>query len=467
MSRAYISVFFSLALSLCMSLIVGLVYGARESAIRYKVRDTAQISMESAFGEYEEEIWNRYNLIFIDMGYGNTVDSMILPEEHFIYCMNENFDEEMLGIFGGKDLLLLHCDDVETEKVRFLTDNSGLPIMRQAVEAMKKKTGISIVDKIDDYLEVADTTEMLEKSIGDEAEKSKDQLKEVETPIIKEWVEAAEGAIWEEKDVGLLSSIRIILKDVSTVSNRQYLKENLIEERELNKGNFEEQDELTLTDKFLYREYLLEYCGNYTEESEETVLKYETEYLITGRISDAENLEGVINRILLIREGANLKTLYSDTEKMAEIKTFSEALSNLVLQPELEPCIEILVASLLSYIESVSDVRLLLCGEKVPLIKTPDQWKTGIGDIFSKSTPKEGYKEGIKYTDYLRTLLYFQTDRNITKRFMNVVEENVRKESNNSGFRIDNCFDAWRLRAYVTSDYGYDYTIEKENGIGE
>jgi len=467
LNKAYITVFFSMVLSICMSLVVGLVYGARENAIRYKVRDAAQISVESAFGEYEREIWDRYGLIFIDMGYGNTVDSMILPEEHLIYCMNENFDEESFRIFGGKDLLMLHCDNAETENVRFSTDNNGLPIMHQAVESVKKRTGISIVEKLEDYLEEVNTIGMLETSLGDEAEKSKDQLKEVEAPIIKEWVEAAEEAIWEEKDVELLSTIRIILKDVSVVSTRKYIKENLIEERELNKGNYEEQESLSATEKYIYREYLLGHCGNYTKEKDGTVLAYETEYLITGRISDVENLEGVINRILLIREGANIKTLYSDTEKMAEIRAFSETLSNLVLQPEIEPCIEMLVVSLFSYIESVSDVRLLLDGKKVPLIKRPDQWKTGIGDIFSKSTPKEGYEEGTEYQDYLRTLLFFQSDKELTNRFLNVVEENIRKDLGNTGFRMDNCFDAWKLKAYVISDYGYCYSIDKEKKIGE
>lgn len=467
MKKAYITVFFSLTLSICMSLLVGLIYGARENAIRFKIRDSANISMESAFGEYERELWDRYGLVFVDMGYGNAIDSTILPEEHFIFCMNENFDEDEWELLGGKDLLKLKCDDVVTNKVRLATDHSGLPLMRQAVACRKYENGIMLLEEIEKYQKMADTSGILELSLKQDLDESRMKLNEVDSTVIREWVTAAEDAIWEEKEVSLLTTLRLIFKDVSILSTKAFVSENLLEKRVVNKGNYENQEALNVLEKGIYREYLLEHLGNYVDEMTNTALKYETEYLISGRLSDAENLESVINRILLIREAANMQTLYSDAQKMEEIKGTCETICGVLMVPEVEPFLEILITSLLSFIESVSDVRLLVDGKKVPMNKLPDQWKTSIGDILSKATPKEGYEEGMEYEDYLRILLYLQTDKEITERFENVVEENVRVARESTTFRLDNCFDAWSLTAYIFSEYGYNFTIQKEKEIGE
>ena len=54
----------------------------------------------------------------------------------------------------------------------------------------------------------------------------------------------------------------------------------------------------------LFREYLLMQFPNYCKEAKEE-LKYQAEYLISGKPSDQKNLKYVVKRLLFLREGLN------------------------------------------------------------------------------------------------------------------------------------------------------------------
>ncbi|MBR5355799.1 MAG: hypothetical protein IK121_02640, partial [Lachnospiraceae bacterium] len=143
MRRGYITVFFAIAISLCLSLILALVYGVRESAIRQKIKESADVCIRSTFAEYQRELWENYNLIFVDSGYGSKTPGPILSEEHFKNFMNKNFNENPMVVMGGKDFLSLECTDVESMEIRYATDEMGKAIVNQGVNWMKYKYGIN------------------------------------------------------------------------------------------------------------------------------------------------------------------------------------------------------------------------------------------------------------------------------------------------------------------------------------
>ena len=90
-----------------------------------------------------------------------------------------------------------------------------------------------------------------------------------------------------------------------------------IKKGEANSGNMDIHipEEESLADQFLFREYLMRYMGNYGAENAEGALLYQLEYLIAGKENDTENLRGVANRLLALREAANALYLFSDSEK--------------------------------------------------------------------------------------------------------------------------------------------------------
>lgn len=467
MRKGYITVFLALTLSVVLSLLVGLIYGVRENAIRYKIRDAADISIRSSFGEYDRFLWSRYNLIFVDAGYGYDTNSMILPEEHITACMNKNFYEERFLLLGGEDLLKLKCDNAKTQKVRFLSDENYIPLKGQAVRCMKYRTGLQHVEDL--YSEMIKERELFTET-GEGNRQLEEAIEEIEScdePVLSDWVNAAKESVWKEKDISSLSSLRSVIRDISTVSNKVLNEELLIENREINRGNYYEIKELSPADKLLFREYLIGYTSDYVDKSKDTVISYETEYLIVGNVSEAKCLEKVVNRILLIREAANMKTLYSDTEKMEKIEAFAEGVATILMMPEIAEPIEILIVSMWCYAESISDVRSLLDKQRVPLIKNTYQWRTGMADILTGNFSKEGYTEGLSYEDYLRMFLYLTDDDRLAIRFSNLIEANERFCTENEDFRLDNCFDAWEVSMSVVSEYGYSYYVERKYDIGD
>ena len=453
MKKGYVTVFFAIAIYICLSLFIGLMYGARESAVRAKAREAADVSVRSVFGEYQKELWREYNLIFVDATYGYGTDSFILPEEHYAAYLTKNFDEGGLSLLGGKDLLKLSVSYAETDEIRLATDNGGAAIRAQAVNFMKHKYGIAYIQDL--YESVGEYEAAIEAS---EKEEMTDDL--TDSPVLEEWKEAYGDTILKDKDVSLLSTLRLVLSDVSKVSGKHINREALVSVRPINRGNAEVYEKFEPTDNLLFKEYLKEYTNNYLNREKDTELSYETEYLIAGKDTDSHNLESVVNRLLVVREVMNVATLNSDESRMKTIKLFSNIVSAALLEPELAPALEETIVALWSFAESVGDVKKLLLGEKVPLKKTPEEWQTSLRGLFSDD--KEEYENGITYEDYLRVFLALSDTSVVTGRFMDLCELNVRKWTENSGFRLDFCFDRWAVTAYIQSEFGYQYTIKKQ-----
>lgn len=462
MRKGYVTVFFSLVITLCFSLFIGMIYGARENAIRLKATQAMETSLRSCFGEYQKDLWEKYKLVFVDASYGYKVDSLVIPREHMLSCLNENFREGGFSLLDGKDLLKLSAVDVETAKIRFATDNRGEAIKNQAVRCMKYRYGTEYIESLFNY--VSDYESIMLEAKEYESYKEEDIPPEAYSdPIVREWVEKAEE-VCPEEEVSLLSTLRLVIKDVSKVSSKAVDEKNLLSTREKNEGNYPSNQEGSFLDRMYYTEYLLSYLGDYTNVLPDSFLDYELEYLAIGKNTDSYNLESVVNRLLLTREAANMVSLYSDEERMNLIRGFCEVLSLLLLSPELSEVFEILVVTVISGVESVKDVKTLLNGGKVPLMKEKEDWDTTLENVFGKEEQSDS-DEGLTYKDYLRIFIALEKEQTLTERFMNLLELNIGLLMENGEFRLDFCFDAWSMTAYIQSEYGYSYRLTREYDI--
>lgn len=118
--------------------------------------------------------------------------------------------------------------------------------------------------------------------------------------------------------------------------------------------------------------------GSYGDEREEDVLKYQIEYLIAGNDSDVDNLRSVAGRICAIREAANALYLLSSSEKRLEIQGAALVACGLLLLPWLIPVLEAAILLGWAFAESVYDVKSLLSGGCIPLLKDDDSWHYGL-----------------------------------------------------------------------------------------
>lgn len=456
--RGYITVLFSISIALCLSLLVGLVYGVRENALRMRIREVYNIALGSSFAEYDTELWKQYGLVFVDAGYSNEAHSMILPEEHLRYCMQQNFNESIAYISFSKDLLKLYCINAETEGVRFATDCCGRALFNQAVRYMKFYYKTAYVTELFSYARGYEEQNYTEKELMHMKNDAIVKLEGLDSPVLVELKECARDAITEEGRAGLFSTLRLVLPSLTEVSSVAINPEALVSGRQLNEGKdgvFENKRDST--DVLLFKEYLVKKCGNYISEKEKTALRYELEYIIAGKQSDLANLESVVNRLLLMREAANIASLYADEKKQKVVNSIAGIIAMLVGNPEVEPAVVALINCVWAYFESVSDVKNLMGGKRVPLFKGNGEWESGL-EILDIDGAEQKEDKGLSYEDYLRIMIYLgHIDKQIM-RFADICELDVRQIEGNQ-FRLDYCFDYWRVTAYVISDYGYEYTI--------
>ena len=218
-----------------------------------------------------------------------------------------------------------------------------------------------------------------------------------------------------------------------------------------------------ITKKLLFHEYILKKFGNAVEEEKEKrSLAYEVEYLLEGKTSDQENLEAVLNKLLLIRMGLNFVYLQTDTAKQAEAGAMALALATAVALPMLEPVVKQVLLAAWAFGESVMDLRSLMSGKRVALVKTAENWQLSLSSLMKMGTSEDTQEgadvtDGWDYKSYLRMLLFLENGDHLTMRTLDWVEQNLIYEKGLAFFRADACVTKLRLQNLVQIRNGLSY----------
>ena len=111
--------------------------------------------------------------------------------------------------------------------------------------------------------------------------------------------------------------------------------------------------------------------------------------------------------------------------------------------------------------ESLRDVRTLLAGGGVPLVKKETDWAVPIEAILTPENLAEGDPSapGLKYPEYLGILLYLEDMTVKTGRTMDLMELNIRQSEGCGGFCMDWCYDLVSVKAAVSGNVGMDFTL--------
>lgn len=206
--------------------------------------------------------------------------------------------------------------------------------------------------------------------------------------------------------------------------------------------------------KALFTEYILEHLGNYRETKENSVLDYEAEYVLGGKKADKDNLSSVVGKIVLIRSGLNLISLLQDGEKRTETYALASGIIGFTGQPVLIKIVQLLIISAWSAAESLTDVKALLEGKKVPILKKADDWNLsleGIKNFSEEMITGKDCKHGLTYEDYLRVLLLMQNRKKQYFRTMDILQANM-CANENENFRFKDSIAAITVRTeYVAN----------------
>ncbi len=194
-----------------------------------------------------------------------------------------------------------------------------------------------------------------------------------------------------------------------------------------------------LLDEILICEYTAQFFVDFTDDQDRN-MQYEMEYIANGRSSDKDNLSASLSRIFAIREGMNYLTILKSERLREEADALATAIVGATALPALKPLMMCLIIGVWAAAETVTDLRALLKGEKIPLVKSEDQWNTTLTQVLETGSKgvldadTDGKGTGQSYEDYLKFLILQteETDRNY--RMLDVIQTNVRAED--SGYCI-------------------------------
>ena len=184
-----------------------------------------------------------------------------------------------------------------------------------------------------------------------------------------------------------------------------------------------------LAERLLINEYLGTYFADFTDDID-TPLSYELEYILHGSSSDKENLENAVLKILAIREGLNYMHIISDTTKMQMAYELAVTISGALCLPQIIFLIKFLIIAVWALVESAMDVKCLLAGGKIPIVKSKDDWRSNLSSLFnilSVNTLEEIEisGKGINYEGYLKMLLYIEDPVKRNFRMMDIMQLDI------------------------------------------
>lgn len=440
--------FLSLVFLLLLSLVGAVLESASIQVMKNEKRADAGRATESIFAEYQKELLEEYQIFALEGSYetGNMSEANILNR---------------LSLYGAENM------EKDIEKIKYLTDDKGQEFYRQAVEFERVKTGAAALDEFTGKSSVwKEQEEQAEKYGKENTETNKElgrMLEQEENSLPSE-----NNPLENISELKTSSLLEIVLPEGFSLSQKSVSAAQLVSHRELQKGygTFAERPGKT-GDTIFFNLYLLDSFGNAANPKGERALDYELEYLLEGKESDAANLEAVTKKLCLFRLAANYGYLLTDTEKQAEAEALAGTLCMLLVSPEIIPVVKQALLLAWAYGESIMDVRALLGGKKVPLIKNKESWqlslsaltRLGEGGGIQEGRDTEG---GYTYEKYLQVLLFLEKKEVLTMRALDLVEQNLRVEKGFAWFRADQCVTAAGFSMTTSLRRGVKYKFQTE-----
>lgn len=486
--EASVTVPLCMALLILAALVFALVEGARYYGLKADAEDGTKLAAESLFAGYQPFLLEEYGMFFLDGNFGGDKFRIEGAEDEINAFLYENF------IAGKEDagIDLYHMQQAEAEVTEYMlaTDGAGRVFEMQAAKTMKnrlkREAAKKIIEKIQSVKEQADGTESPKEAITGAEEALKEikaagekRAENADTKAAK--TESAEAEPAETSGITAQTSenpleiikklkkegvLALVLPAGKTVSEKTWDVTNCLLKRNCRKGTWEIGGKPGWYERILMQELLKQMAGNAAAPKESGSLSYGTEYIICGKGSDRENLKKTANKLLLLREVVNYLYLQTDEEKKAEALTVASAVGGALASPELITVIRQGILAAWAYAESLCDVKALLAGGKIPLIKNAASWHTQLSNL--SETVKADYKgesSGLSYENYLDVLLYERTVKQIAYRGMDLMEYQLKEKADYKSCRMDHMITGIRITAEYHADTLF-FEIFGEDTVG-
>lgn len=439
-------------LALIFVLLVGFTGSMMESVSLQSAKSCRRAdmncAMESVFAEYQRDMLEEFDLFVLDASY-----------ESGDYSEERIFDR--LSYYGASGI------EQQMKRVQLLTDYNGAALEDQIAKYMKNKYGLSSLNPFD-------KDENIWKDREDEAEetaKEEDRVNKELSGILAEneqELPVENNPLPNMQRIASTPLTELVMPQGKEMSDASVSKDNLVSGRILRcgHGDFGDKAKQESLSKIMLGEYLMAHFDSAVEEEVSGgTLCYEVEYLLAGKYSDRENLNAVLKRLLMLRFVPNYAYLQQDAAKQAEAQSLALTLCSLIMLPMASEAVAQALLLAWAFGESIMDLRSLMKGGKVPLLKSTDTWQLSLAGLMTLGTEDdhgEGMdaEEGMDYKDYLRGLLLLENKDRLLLRTEDLIELCMRNEKGLTWFCADQCVYRMEVTSTVRLRRGINYTFD-------
>jgi hypothetical protein len=407
--------------------------------------------LESEFADYSSPLWDTYHILGMSASDG---------EGNFSFREREATIRE-LSADGpiGVDLLTAGVEDVEFSEYQLLTDMGGKVFEEAACSYMKQNLGYeaarliySAFDSAKDIEESYDSDNAMQK-----AQEATDKIStkgtsnagsgdvnsgDADNPI---------SAVAEAKKKGVFA---LVIPESANISSNSLNLSDAVSHRTLTEGTKSADTKSNWYQTVLFDQYLETYLSCYTDAKEDRGLNYELEYLIGGKASDEENLRIAVKELLALREPLNMASITASSTRQSEALSLATAIAGVTANPAIIAAVKYGIIAAWAFVESVLDVRTLLSGGKIAMIKSDTDWTSNVNSmpaLLSGWSTARSSDSGLTYRQYLGKLLIVRSGTTLAMRAMDVMEAAIRLCEGYENFQMDHVVCETQLN--VTYEY--------------
>lgn len=500
--KGSVTVFLALVLSLMLSLVCTSVESVRMAAARTQILGSLDVGLYSLFGQYDKTLLEDYDLFLLDGSCGggelNMAHMYDNMESYMKPILKQNSQKLSIVQGGFTGYRLATDEDGEAfyhQVVRYMKETLGSQGVQLLLSRMKnREERTKEAEQNGNRAESGQALESYDAEMDSAARNSEAAMEEIQqagqnggadgkavfgsgsedsgnTPEFSSNSDKdVRNPITVIRRIRRMGVLELVLPPGSRVSEREISKSTLVSGRTLQKGMTiagKLTEDTGYTSQVLFQQYLMDKLGNFRSPSSSSKgLGYQVEYVLEGKDNDLDNLKGVAGKLLIIREGVNFAHLLSNPAKRSQAAALAAAIAATFLIPPAAAVIESALLLCWAFGESILDVRELLDGGCVPLIKSASDWQLSLGNLSnlldSLDTRRRSVDNGMTYEDYLQVMLISRSRNLKLERGMDMVELTIRSIPQRENFRLDSCITAIEASVDVRANKRKVFTVTKQ-----
>lgn len=450
------TIFATLSILLVASFLFVLLEAGRQHQLRLTAQLNTESVLESVFANYCSPMWEMYRILVLDNGQEEEQGAFAAWEWYARELSEENVSPRQVS--GSTSHLRMKTEQVTFEEYRLITDDEGRAYIAAVSSYMRNHLTEKVMEELAGQygkligMEISNTPD---SSAIDDADSAMEEAKraEDEMPPKASEIEVEESPLEVVKDLWSKGILTLVIEDTKSISKAKEKMSDAVSKRKLKVGNYSRPVETDWMDSLLLSQYLLDHFACYTEGTASGSHQYELEYILCGNAKDQDNLCETVEWLLALREAANLAYLATDVQKQELAYSVAVALVGATVNPAIIYAVKCGVLAAWALVESILDVRALLAGDKIAIIKSSGQWTSDLlhlGSSFASFGKAADCANGLSYKGYLGFLL-MANEKKTCYRAMDLQEAAIRKTEGNEDF----CMDHMVTDAILSIDYRY------------